>query len=429
MPFSNQYHVFLSEKDATKQETIDSIAETSSNKKISLKDLKLELKKENESSSNEQSDNSNHNSDKDDDDDSDIDVNKLYSKDFAKIIDEENNALDELHTILNKTRQKIIKFKTEDEQILAVSSNNELTEKSQNGVSLDQLNTIDEQNEDEDMMNGVTKTSLVVLDSLSEFCKNIGSSSSGARRTNIYESDNEDDDAKEEKMDTKPRNKKDDSSSSSSVDESMEDENENETNKTGEMESSADEKDLEDGVLDDEPALNRGLASALKLAMSKGYIAEEKSKSGARMSAKAAADLTVKNYTIEERSYYDIDAKYDRNRDRFSSGPLADFSEKRDYKPDVKLTYIDERGHNMNEKEAFRYLSHKFHGKGSGKKKTEKRLKKDQESELMKKMSSGDTPLNTVSLLIEKQKQTQQAFVILSAPKGGKSDQISLHKR
>jgi U4/U6.U5 tri-snRNP-associated protein 1 len=30
----------------------------------------------------------------------------------------------------------------------------------------------------------------------------------------------------------------------------------------------------------------------------------------------------------------------------------------------------------MNEKEAFRFLSHRFHGKGSGKKKTEKRAKK-----------------------------------------------------
>jgi U4/U6.U5 tri-snRNP-associated protein 1 len=30
----------------------------------------------------------------------------------------------------------------------------------------------------------------------------------------------------------------------------------------------------------------------------------------------------------------------------------------------------------MNEKEAFRFLSHRFHGKGSGKKKIEKRAKK-----------------------------------------------------
>ncbi len=36
----------------------------------------------------------------------------------------------------------------------------------------------------------------------------------------------------------------------------------------------------------------------------------------------------------------------------------------------------------MNEKEAFRFLSHRFHGKGSGKKKTEKRAKKLVEEEV-----------------------------------------------
>ncbi|GAB7346188.1 hypothetical protein MBLNU457_4929t1 [Dothideomycetes sp. NU457] len=46
------------------------------------------------------------------------------------------------------------------------------------------------------------------------------------------------------------------------------------------------------------------------------------------------------------------------------------------YKPDVKLEYTDEFGRAMNQKEAFKHLSHKFHGKGSGKQKTEKRLKK-----------------------------------------------------
>ena len=60
---------------------------------------------------------------------------------------------------------------------------------------------------------------------------------------------------------------------------------------------------------------------------------------------------------------------------------VQDFTEKRDYKPDVKLEDFDEKGHSMNHKEAFRYLSHRFHGKGSGKAKTEKRHKKlDQEA-------------------------------------------------
>ena len=63
-------------------------------------------------------------------------------------------------------------------------------------------------------------------------------------------------------------------------------------------------------------------------------------------------------------------------RDRFS-GPTQDFNEKKHYKPEVKLDYIDDSGKLLNQKEAFRYLSHKFHGKGSGKNKIEKRMNKN----------------------------------------------------
>lgn len=70
------------------------------------------------------------------------------------------------------------------------------------------------------------------------------------------------------------------------------------------------------------------------------------------------------------------DDKFGR-RDRYHhSGPVSDFREKETFKPNVKLEYIDDIGRILNSKEAFRYLSHKFHGKGPGKNKIEKRLKK-----------------------------------------------------
>lgn len=56
-------------------------------------------------------------------------------------------------------------------------------------------------------------------------------------------------------------------------------------------------------------------------------------------------------------------------------GITQDFREL-EYKPEVTLEYVDETGRVLSEKEAFRQLSHRFHGKGSGKKKTEKRAKK-----------------------------------------------------
>ena len=48
----------------------------------------------------------------------------------------------------------------------------------------------------------------------------------------------------------------------------------------------------------------------------------------------------------------------------------------KNYKPDVNIVYYDEFGRELTPKEAWKALSHKFHGKGSGRMKTEKRLKK-----------------------------------------------------
>ena len=48
----------------------------------------------------------------------------------------------------------------------------------------------------------------------------------------------------------------------------------------------------------------------------------------------------------------------------------------REYRPSVELKYVDENGRKLNQKEAFRELSHQFHGKGSGANKTSKYLKK-----------------------------------------------------
>lgn len=70
--------------------------------------------------------------------------------------------------------------------------------------------------------------------------------------------------------------------------------------------------------------------------------------------------------------YFRDDDKFGR-RDRFN-GPTSDFKEKEGFKPNVKLEYIDDDGHVLRAKEAFRYLSHKFHGKGPGKNKVYIRL-------------------------------------------------------
>ena len=76
----------------------------------------------------------------------------------------------------------------------------------------------------------------------------------------------------------------------------------------------------------------------------------------------------------------------------------------------------------MNQKEAFRHLSHRFHGKGSGKLKTEKRMKKVMEESMMRNMSSTDTPLQTLEKLRERQKESATPYIVLTGNKINPTD-------
>ena len=78
-----------------------------------------------------------------------------------------------------------------------------------------------------------------------------------------------------------------------------------------------------------------------------------------------------------------------KQRDQLESRQMADVFN-REYKPDVQLKYVDEHGRFMNQKEAFKHLSHQFHGKGSGKQKTEKHLKKIDDEKKREAMSALD---------------------------------------
>ncbi|UYV72976.1 SART1 [Cordylochernes scorpioides] len=162
-------------------------------------------------------------------------------------------------------------------------------------------------------------------------------------------------------------------------------------------------------ILEEEPDLSQGLAGALKLATKKGYLEKEISK---QTGASRLSHIQAKSYTIEEKFYEDD--KFGSKRGERYNGPVSDFREKDTYKPDVKLEYIDDSGRKLTAKEAFRYLSHKFHGKGPGKNKVDKRMKKLEQDVKLKQMSSTDTPLSTVKLLQEKQKELQAPFILLS---------------
>ncbi|RKF78856.1 U4/U6.U5 tri-snRNP-associated protein snu66 [Golovinomyces cichoracearum] len=150
--------------------------------------------------------------------------------------------------------------------------------------------------------------------------------------------------------------------------------------------------------LEPEETLDRGLGSTLKLLQGRGIIKTQGSEDlnaiyrqkqlflAEKQRREAEAEFKARAQRERDRSNGRLDRmsarekeEYARSqntlRDQIESRQLAEHFNK-EYKPNVELKYIDEFGRSMNKKEAFKHLSHQFHGKGSGKQKTEKILKK-----------------------------------------------------
>lgn len=150
--------------------------------------------------------------------------------------------------------------------------------------------------------------------------------------------------------------------------------------------------------LDDEDTMSgQGLGASLAMLKKRGLV-DDADASLAERERKRNQFLADKKHLIDA---YDLKAREQRDADR-TSGRLDRMSNRerdtyarqqneareqylarlqadmfnKQYRPDVKLQYHDEFGREMDRKEAFKHLSHMFHGKGSGKQKTEKRLKK-----------------------------------------------------
>jgi len=150
--------------------------------------------------------------------------------------------------------------------------------------------------------------------------------------------------------------------------------------------------------LDDEKLVDQGIGATLTLLKQRGII--QTSASGDKNAlyrerqkflsdkqrAEEAAERERKkqreqdrnstkwqNMTPRERE--DWSRKNNIHADHHESRQLAEIFNK-EYKPTFELTHVDEHGRQLNEKEAFKLLSHQFHGKGSGNTKTKKHLDK-----------------------------------------------------
>jgi U4/U6.U5 tri-snRNP-associated protein 1 len=82
---------------------------------------------------------------------------------------------------------------------------------------------------------------------------------------------------------------------------------------------------------------------------------------------------------------------------------------------EVKLSYKDDQGRDVTPKEAFRIMSHKFHGKGPGANKREAAMRRQlKNKELRHSSVANDAPLASVAALLDETKKTKSAHVVLS---------------
>lgn len=180
--------------------------------------------------------------------------------------------------------------------------------------------------------------------------------------------------------------------------------------------NSKNQDEEDDAGIEDEKVVGAGMGAALALLRERGLL-ESSARGGNYEDVQARAEFLTKKRVLE--SELDEQTRQQRERDRMS-GRLDRMSVRereewarqqnthRDhqqskrmaelfsagYKPNVELKYVDDHGRRLDQKEAFKHLSHQFHGKGSGKGKTEKRLKKIDDEKRRESQSMFDASQN-----------------------------------
>ncbi|CAF9934023.1 MAG: hypothetical protein ALECFALPRED_005826 [Alectoria fallacina] len=195
---------------------------------------------------------------------------------------------------------------------------------------------------------------------------------------------------------------------------------------------------MTDTGLEDEATLTQGLGATLSMLSQRGLIKQdketdinalhrdrqkfltEKQKREAAVEAKARQQrerdrATGKLDRMSAREREEYARQENKMRDQLESRQMTEVFN-REYKPDVQLKYVDEFGRSMNQKEAFKHLSHQFHGKGSGKQKTEKHLKKIDDDKKREAQSTLDSSQATGmnNAMGTTQKKNRQAGVRLA---------------
>ncbi|KAJ6828776.1 SART-1 family protein DOT2 [Iris pallida] len=148
-----------------------------------------------------------------------------------------------------------------------------------------------------------------------------------------------------------------------------------------ELPASEEKEDIVPDEIIHESAVGKGLSGALKLLKERGTLKEGIDWGGRNMDKKKSKLVGINN----------------------SDGPK-----------EIRIERTDEFGRIMTPKEAFRVISHKFHGKGPGKMKQEKRMKQYQEDLKSKQMKASDTPSLAMERMREVQAQSKMPYLVIS---------------
>ncbi|CAN0878381.1 SART-1 family protein DOT2 [Linum grandiflorum] len=151
--------------------------------------------------------------------------------------------------------------------------------------------------------------------------------------------------------------------------------------------SMEDAKEVTPDEIIHEAPVGKGLSGALKLLHKQGTLKESINWGGRNMDKKKSKLVGI------------VETDDDKDMDRFK---------------DIRIERTDEFGRIMTPKEAFRIISHRFHGKAPGKMKQEKRIKQYQEELKLKQMKNSDTPSLSVERMRETQAQFKTPYLVLS---------------
>ncbi|XP_021771028.1 SART-1 family protein DOT2-like [Chenopodium quinoa] len=160
-------------------------------------------------------------------------------------------------------------------------------------------------------------------------------------------------------------------------------------------------EDEEDVVPDEtlhEAPVGKGLSGVLKMLKERGTLKETIEWGGRNMDKKKSKLVGIH----EEEGPKQI--RMDKKK-----GKLVDEVPK-----EINLERLDEFGRVLTPKQAFRLLSHKFHGKGPGKMKQEKRMKQYHDELKQKQMTSTDVIPQSVDRMREAQAQLKTPYLVLS---------------